>query len=93
MDTAVICSDFGPYTIDTIPLFEKGGIINPEGNAILIDESKNHKDWAKYVIKLAKNPELITMLRDNLAKTIKPKYNMETLSDQRAEFYKSIVSS
>lgn len=93
MDTAVICSDFGPYTIDTVPLIEKGGVINPEGNAILIDESKNHKDWAKNVIKLAKNPELITMLKDNLAKTIKPKYNMETLSDQRAEFYKKIVAS
>ena len=92
MDTAVICSDFGPYTIDTVPLIEKGGVINPEGNAILIDESKNHKDWAKNVIKLAKNPELITMLKDNLAKTIKPKYNMETLSDQRAEFYKKIVA-
>ena len=93
MDTAVICSDFGPYTIDTIPLIERGGTINPEGNAILIDEAKNHKDWAKNVIRLAKNPELITILRENLAKTIKPRYNMEELSRQRAEFYRSIVSS
>ena len=93
MDTAVVCSDFGPYRIDTIPLIEKGGTINPEGNAILIDESKNHKDWAKAIIKLTENPELVTLLRENLAKTIKPKYNMETLSHQRAEFYKSIVSS
>lgn len=93
MDTAVICSNFGPYTIDTIPLIERGGTINPEGNTILIDEAKNHKDWAKNVIRLAKNPELITMLRENLAKTIKPRYNMEELSRQRAEFYRNIVSS
>jgi glycosyltransferase involved in cell wall biosynthesis len=93
MDTAVVCSNFGPYTIDTIPLIEKGGTINPEGNAILIDEAKNHKDWAKAIIRLAKNPELITTLKENLAKTIRPKYNMETLSGERAEFYKSIISS
>lgn len=93
MDTAVVCSNFGPYTIDTVPLNEKGGVINPEGNVILIDESKNHKDWAKYVIKLAKEPELIETLKENLAKTIKPKYNMETLSNERTEFYKKIVSS
>ena len=93
MDTAVVCSDFGPYTIDTIPLIERGGNINPEGNAILIDESRNHKDWAKAITKLVKNPELITLLKDNLAKTIKPRYNMETLSHERANFYKSIISS
>jgi glycosyltransferase involved in cell wall biosynthesis len=93
MDTAVICSNFGPYTIDTVPLIERGGTINPDGNVILIDETKNHKDWAKNVIRLAKNPELITTLRENLAKTIRPKYNMEELSRQRAEFYKSIISS
>ena len=93
MDTAVVCSNFGPYTIDTIPLIERGGTINPEGNAILIDEEKNHKDWAKAIIRLANNPELITILKDNLAKTIKPKYNMERLSQERADFYKRIVSS
>ena len=91
MDTAVVCSDFGPYTIDTIPLFEKGGVVNPEGNVILIDEAKNHKDWYKAVMKLVNNPELIVTLRENLAKTIKPRYNMETLSNERAEFYKRIV--
>lgn len=93
MDTAVVCSNFGPYTIDTIPLIEKGGKINPEGNAILIDESKNHKDWAKAVTTLVYHPELIVTLRENLAKTIKPKYNMETLSHERAEFYKKLIGS
>ena len=93
MDTAVVCSNFGPYKIDTVNLLEKGGTINPEGNVILIDEVKSHKAWAKAIEKLCDHPELIKILRDNLAKTIKPKYNMETLSAQRAEFYKSLVEN
>lgn len=89
--TAVVCSDFGPYTIDSINLFEKGGEINPEGNVILIDKYKNHKGWAKAITKLANNPELITLLQKNLAKTIIPQYNQKKLTTDRVNFYKSIL--
>jgi glycosyltransferase involved in cell wall biosynthesis len=90
-DTAVVCSDFGPYQIDTVGLIEKGGIINPNGNAILIDESKNHKAWAKAIEKLANNPELIETLKTNLRNTIIPKYNLKTLSDERLKIYKEVL--
>ena len=33
-------------------MIEKGGKINEDGNALLIDSSKNHKLWAKYITKL-----------------------------------------
>lgn len=91
LDTAVVCSDFGPYTIDTVNLFEKGGEINPNGNVILIDEAKNHKAWAKAIEKLARNPELITTLRENLKKTMIPKYSQENLSTERCECYKKVL--
>ena len=90
-DTAVVCSDFGPYQIDTVGLIEKGGIINPNGNVILIDESKNHKAWAKAIEKLANNPELIETLKTNLRNTIVPKYNLKTLSDERLKIYKEVL--
>ena len=90
-DTAVVCSDFGPYQLDTISLIEKGGTINPDGNAILIDEAKNHKAWAKAIEKLANNPELIETLKTNLKKTIIPKYNLKVLSDERVKIYKEVL--
>lgn len=92
-DTAVICSNFGPYTIDGVGLFEKGGVINEKGNVIFVDEGRNHKDWAKAIRKLVEHPEYIDLLKKNLKETILPKYNLETLSKERAEFYEKVVNS
>ena len=90
-DTAVICSNFGPYTIDGVGLFEKGGGINERGNVIFVDETRNHKDWAKAIKRLVDHPEYIDLLKKNLKETIIPKYNMKTLSEDRAEFYEKVV--
>ena len=91
MGKAAILSDFGPYKIGTVNFFEKGGKINPEGNVILIDKTKAHKDWAKAIEKLVKNPEYIEMLRNNLYETVKDKYDARNVTRERAEWYKSIV--
>ena len=88
----MIASDFGPYQLDLVSIFEKGGKINPNGNAILIDENKNHKDWAKAIKKLVENPELITMLQDNINKTLKDKFDLRKVTEQRAEFYRNAVN-
>ncbi len=51
---AIIASNIGPYTIDL-----KHGLKNGEftdGNALLVDEHKNHSDWSKYMKKLIDNP-------------------------------------
>lgn len=89
--TAVICTDFGPYTIGTKNLFEKGGTINEEGNCILIDPSKKHKAWAQAIKKLVDNPELITLLQNNLHNTVKDKYDIRNVTKDRAEWYKAII--
>lgn len=91
-DTAIIASDFGPYTIDLVNAVEKGGTLNPDGNALLVDESKNHKDWVKYIVKLANNPELVRQLKDNLHKTCCDKYNLKTVTEKRAEIYTDMVN-
>jgi len=88
---ALIAQNFGPYQIDCVNLFEYGGGINEKGNAILIDTSKNHKDWYKALKKLKENPTLIELLSHNLYETVKDKYHIDTVTHTRASFYKSIL--
>lgn len=88
--TAIIASDFGPYTLDLKNIFVKGGGIDETGNAILIDEKKNHKDWVKAIEKLVKKPELVTLLQDNLYNSIKDEYNLSKVTTDRANWYKEI---
>ena len=89
--TALICSDFGPYSLVGNSLFQKGGVINDEGNCILIDPAKKHKDWAKYIKKLVENHDLITLLQNNLYEFVKDTYDINKVTAKRAEWYKSIV--
>ena len=88
---AVILSNFGPYTIGTRTLFKKGGEIDPEANCLLVDPSKAHKDWAKYVKRHIEHPEYVKLLQDNLAKHVEENYNLDKWTAIRADFYKSIV--
>lgn len=90
-NTAVICTDFGPYTIGSKSLFKRGGEIDKEGNCILIDPNKKHKEWRKAIIKLVNNPEYIDLLKTNLHNLVKDKYNIENVTKIRAEWYKSII--
>lgn len=88
---ALIAQDFGPYTIDLTNVIEYGGKINENGNAILIDSNKNHKDWLKAIKFLHKNPEMVDIMSNNLYNTVTKKYHIDVVTKSRAEFYKSIV--
>ena len=86
---AIIASNIGPYTIDL-----KHGMKNGEftdGNALLVDEVKNHSDWAKYIKKLVENPNMITDLGERLYETVSQKYDLNIVTKTRAEFYKSLI--
>ena len=89
--TAVICSNYGPYTIGSRSLFKKGGEIDPEGNCILIDPQKAHKAWFKAIKKLAEQPELIKLLQDNMYEHVKDDYDINNVTAKRAQWYKEIV--
>lgn len=89
--TAIIASNYGPYTLDLKSAVEYGGIWNPEANALLVDENRNHKDWAKYVDKLASNPELVKQLQDNLYNSVHEKYDLNNVTKDRAQFYRNII--
>jgi glycosyltransferase involved in cell wall biosynthesis len=89
--TAVICSNFGPYTIGSKSLIQKGGVIDETGNCILIDPTSAHKAWAKAIKKLVDNPELITTLQNNMYEHVKDRYDINKVTADRAKWYKEIV--
>ena len=90
-NTALIAQDFGAYQIDSIPMIEFGGKINENGNCLLVKTSKNHKDWAKYINKLAENPDMVKKLQENLHNYVKDRYSIDAVCAERVKLYKSIV--
>jgi hypothetical protein len=84
---AQIAQNFGPYQLDLVPMIEIGGNINENGNALLVDSSKNHKLWAKYITRLVKDRSLVTKLQENLHNTVKDKYSLKTVCEQRVKEY------
>jgi len=86
---ALIATNLGPYTIDLKHSLQNGNFV--DGNALLVDENRNHSDWSKYIEKLIKNPNMVEDLGERLYETVKDKYNLSTVTKSRAEFYKSII--
>jgi glycosyltransferase involved in cell wall biosynthesis len=86
---ALIASNVGPYTIDLKHALKNGEFT--DGNALLVDEVRNHSDWAKNIKKLVDNPNMITDLGERLYETVKDKYDLNNVTKTRAEFYKSLI--
>jgi glycosyltransferase involved in cell wall biosynthesis len=86
---ALIASNVGPYTIDLKHALNQGKFT--DGNALLVNESNNHSDWAKYIKKLVDNPNLITDLGERLYETVKERYDLNLVTKTRADFYKSLI--
>ena len=89
---AIIAQNFGPYQLDLVPMIEKGGNINENGNALLVDSAKNHKLWAKYITRLVKDRSLVTKLQENLHNTVKDKYALKTVCEQRVKEYLKMMN-
>jgi glycosyltransferase involved in cell wall biosynthesis len=86
---ALIASNVGPYTIDLKHAMKNGEFT--DGNALLVDEPKNHSDWSKYIKKLVDNPNMIVDLGEKLYETVSHKYHLDTVTHERASFYKSLI--
>ena len=87
---ALIASNIGPYTIDLKHCMENGNFV--DGNAILINEARNHADWAKFIEKLVKNPNLIKDMGERLYETVKDKYDLKNVTNDRKQFYIDIAN-
>lgn len=90
--TAFIGQNFGPYTLGFKSMIQKGGNIDEDGIVLLVDSAKNHKQWAKYINKLAQDRSLLHKLQNNLYDFVKDRYSMDTICKQRVELYKKIVN-
>lgn len=86
---AIIASNIGPYTIDLKHCIKNGNFV--DGNALLVDENRNHSDWAKYIEKLMKNPNMVKDMGERLYETVKERYDLNIVTKTRQEFYKSIL--
>ena len=86
---ALIASNVGPYSLDLKHCLKNGEFV--DGNALLVDEVRNHSDWAKYMEKLIKNPNMAKDMGERLYETVKDTYDLNVVTKDRAEFYKSIL--
>jgi glycosyltransferase involved in cell wall biosynthesis len=86
---ALIASNVGPYTIDLKHSLNNGNFV--DGNALLVNEHNNHSDWAKFTKKLVQNPNLIEDMGNRLYETVKDTYDLNKVTKDRSEFYKSLI--
>jgi glycosyltransferase involved in cell wall biosynthesis len=86
---AIIASNVGPYTIDLKHSLKNGEFV--DGNALLVDENRNHSDWSKYMKKLIENPNWAYDLGQRLYETVKDTYDLNKVTKDRAELYKTLV--
>lgn len=89
--TAIIASDFGPYTLDLRNGFQRGGEIDDTANALLVHPTKNNKHWLRFIKILIKNRDLVKKLQDNLYEDLHEKYDLRNVTKERADFYKKII--
>lgn len=88
---ALIASETLPYTLDLVSAVEFGGGTNNKGNSLLVSPSKNHKQWAQHMKRLVENPNMIEDLGNKLYETVKDKYSLRNVTQQRIQFFKSII--
>jgi len=87
----LIAQDFGPYTIDLISARERGGKLNPKGNALLVESNRNHKKWYQHIKYLIDNPNLITDLGEKLYEHVNANYHLKVTSEKRKQIYEDII--
>jgi glycosyltransferase involved in cell wall biosynthesis len=87
---AIIASETDPYTLDLISAVNDGKL-NDNGNALLVNPRRNHKDWAKHMKRLVENPNMIEDLGNRLYETVKDTYSLKKVCKDRVEFFKSII--
>jgi glycosyltransferase involved in cell wall biosynthesis len=86
---ALIASNYGPYTIDLKHCLKNGEFV--DGNAMLVDEVRNHSDWAKNIKKLLQNPNMVKDMGERLYEHVSQRYDLAIVTKTRSEFYKTLV--
>ena len=87
---AIIAQDYGPYTIDINHAWKSGEGIG-EGNGLLVDSHRNHKDWYRYLKTLINNPEKIKELGESLHETVSKNYHIDVVTEKRKNLYIKLI--
>jgi glycosyltransferase involved in cell wall biosynthesis len=82
----LICSNYGPYTIDDIEGKKDG-----KRKGFLVDESKG--DWSEKMMWYSKNRDAVKEHGQNMREYVEKNYSIEVVSKQRAELYKKLANS
>ena len=88
---AIIASETNPYLLDLVSAVDNGNF-NSNGNALLVNPKRNHKDWAKQMKRLIDNPNMIEDLGNRLYETVKDTYSLKNVCNDRVQFFKSIIN-
>lgn len=91
--TALVASNVGPYTLDLVNFLAGNGKTNENGNAILIDEQKNHKMWHKTIERLADDPDTVKLLQNNIHESLKEKFDLNNVVKLRDKIYDTILTA
>ena len=86
----IIASEVKPFTLDLVSAIDEGKF-NDKGNALLVNPNRNHRDWGKQMKRLMDNPNMIEDLGNRLYETVKDKYSLKKVCQDRVEFFKSII--
>lgn len=79
----IVCSDIPPYNVDGVH----------GENCMLVPNKKNaHKYWTKYLKSLILDADLRKKIGEGLYDTFSEKYNLENVTENRAKFYKNVVT-
>lgn len=87
----IIASETDPYTMDIINAVDNGKF-NDNGNGLLVNPNRNHRDWGKQMKRIIDNPNMIEDLGNRLYETVKVKYSLKKVSEDRVQFIKSIIN-
>ena len=87
-----IITDSGFHILFYFLPVQFGGGFDSEGNGILIEKIKNHKDWYSSIKKLINNPDVVKTLQDNLHATIKDTYSMNKVTEERRALYLDLIA-
>jgi glycosyltransferase involved in cell wall biosynthesis len=82
----LICSNYGPYTIDDIE-----GKIDGKRKGFLVDENKS--DWCEKMTWYSKNRDAVKEHGQNIREYVEQNYSMDVVNQKRIEMYKKLANS
>lgn len=82
----IICSNYGPYTIDDIE-----GKLDGKQKGFLVDENEPMK-WYEYMRYYVENPDKIKEHGENLFEYVRDNYSIEIANKKRVELFKKIIN-